>query len=588
MKIQFIGHSYHKNTNSSQFFTSILKRLGEVDFVWDEEWINPEKKLELDNLDNYDLTVIWQLPHIARKVPDHKKKSTVYVPMYDAVSRIGGKFWRRLRGMRIICFSYTNYIECKNNKLEAFYIQYYPEALQANPDQNKNSLFFWQRQKTPNWRTINEQIPLAQFDSIHLHAAIDPGNGPLVMPLDCEIKKFNVKITDWFESHADYIKALESCSTFIAPRKEEGIGMSFLEAMQRGITTIGNDAPTMNEYIVHGMNGYLTPTPNDKPIILECTKQIADRTIESIKNGRIRYETQVEDLISYLKSEAQPKYKKIISPVLEKIKRKRATALDFHNLPTLPRAPLNKKAPKVTVITVVRNDALGLCKTIESVAEQTYADFDYMIWDGCSTDQTRKIISSLPSHFATCITRSDKGPYDAMNQCAKLANGSYVIFMNAGDTFFSNRSLEFAMTGAPDAADIIYGHHIYVPHEAQPRVHRAEWLPTAIEDLKSGTLSYKWLSGIPCHQSTITRKSLLNQTPFDCEKFKIAADHNFLFTSALSGAITHHSNTIIATYHGGGMSSQNVQRCVAEWRSIAESLSNNPTLAVQFYDQGKF
>lgn len=589
MKIQFIGHSYHKNTNSSRFFTDILKQLGHVDFVWDEEWINPGRKIELSNLDQYDLTVIWQLPHIARKVPEHKKKTTVYVPMYDAVSRIGGKFWRRLRGMKIICFSHTNYVECRNSKLEAFYIQFYPEALSSPLPPEGDNLFFWQRQKKPNWRTLNEFVPLAQFDSIHLHTAIDPGNGPLVMPLECEIQKFNVKTTDWFESHSDYIKALERCNTFVAPRNEEGIGMSFLEAMQRGITTIGNDAPTMNEYIVHGMNGYLTPTPNGKPIIIQNSGEIARRTLESIKAGRTRYETQIQDLVAYLKSDAKPKYKKIISPIVEKIKQARIPSLDFQALPTLPRNPLSKAAPKVTVVTVVRNDASGLCKTIQSIAEQTYTDFDYLIWDGCSTDQTRKIISRIPSHFAHSITRSDKGPYDAMNQCAKLARGTYVLFMNAGDTFFTNRSLEFAMMSAPDTADIIYGHHVYVPHDAQPRVHRAEWLPLTIEDLKSGELSYRWLSGIPCHQSTITRRSLLSERPFDSEKFKIAADHNFLFNAVVNGcAITHHTNTIIATYHGGGMSSQNIKRCVAEWRTIGMSLSQAPDSVARFYDQGKF
>lgn len=588
MKIQFIGHSYHKNTNSSRFFIEILESLGSIDFVWDEEWINPSKKIELNNLDNYDLTIIWQLPHIARKVPEHKKKTTVYVPMYDAVSKIGGKFWRRLRGMRIICFSHTNYIECQNNKLEAFYIQYYPEALNSPSCQKRNSLFFWQRQNKPNWRTLNEYVPLAQFDSVHLHTAVDPGNGPLVMPLDCEIEKFNIKTTEWFDGHSDYIKSLERCNTFIAPRNEEGIGMSFLEAMQRGITTIGNDAPTMNEYIVHGMNGYLTPTPNGKPIVLNNSGDIYTRTIESIKAGRARYKIQVNDLIQYLKSDAKPKYKKVISPLLERVKRTTASKIDFSTLPPLPRATPQAGTPKVTIITVVRNDAQGLIKTIKSIAEQTYTDFDYLIWDGGSTDATRKIISAIPNSFATCITRSDKGPYDAMNQCTKIAKGTYVLFMNAGDTFFSSRSLEFAMSGAPNNADIIYGHHIYVPHNAQPRVHKAAWLPLTVEELKFGELSYKWLSGIPCHQSTITRKSLLIENPFEYQNFKIAADHNFLFNSVLSGAITHHSNTIISTYYGGGISSQNVQRCVSEWKAIAKSLSNNPEAATRFYDQGTF
>lgn len=589
MKIQFIGHSYHKSTGSSGFFVSILERLGDIDFAWDEEWINPARKLSLDNLDDYDLTVIWQLPHVAAKVPENLKKKVVYVPMYDAVARIGARFWRQLRGMRIICFSYTNYIECINNKTQAFYIQYFPEAHERAIKFDTLKLFFWQRQSAPNWRTIGDHVPVAQFDAIHLHTAIDPGNGPLVTPLDCEIKKFNITLTDWFEKKSDFFETLESCNTYIAPRYEEGIGMSFLEAMQRGLVTIGNNAPTMNEYIVHGMNGYLTPPPDGKPIVVKDAEAISQRTLETVKAGHARYKIQIGDLLDFLNSEAKPKFRKVISPALEKINHKKALVnFDLKSLPVLPISQAGKRKPKVTVVTVVRNDAEGLLKTIRSVAEQTFNDFNYLIMDGLSTDKTKAILRDIPSHFAQVVSESDRGPYDAMNKAVARADGEYVIFMNAGDTFFSSRALEFAMIGAPTDADIIYGHHAYIPEKKSCRIHKTEWLPGTFEALREGKLSYAWLHGIPCHQATMIKTEMLRKRPFNTPKYKIAADHDLLFDLLSKGARSYHANTIIANYYGGGMSAQNVKRCVSEWRDIATNYSVRPELAAKFYDTGHF
>lgn len=588
MKILFIGHSYHQSTGSSKFFISLIEKMGPVDFLWDEEWLSPNKKISLNNINEYNLVIVWQLPHIARSISESAKSKTIYVPMHDAVSGIGARFWRKLRGMRVVCFSYATYIACKNNKVEAFFIQYYPQPKETSKNFSKLKLFFWQRQRTPNWRSICGDIPVAQFDGIHLHTAIDPGNEPFISPLPCEVNKYNITTSAWFADKDAFLRVLEDCNVFYAPRREEGIGMALLEAMQRGMVCIANNQPTMSEYIVHGMNGFLTPTAPTEPIVIKDEISISSRALNSISSGYRRYLKRSDDLINFLIKKPSRKYRNLLSPLKEKIAQRKQNLLPSIQEVKNLQPKINKSNPKLTVITVVRNDVNGLLRTINSVADQTYNDFEYIIIDGQSTDRTRSILKKIPAGFAICVSEPDDGPYDAMNKGAKMASGEYVLFLNAGDTLFCNRTLEFCMDDDHRGADIIYGHHIYTPEGKASAVHKAEWLPRTIESLKNGQLSYSWLSGIPCHQSTITRTDLLRKRPYDTAKYKIAADHDFLFSCLLNGATSHHANIVISNYFGGGMSSKNIKKCVSEWKQIAENHSDNPTGVVSFYEKGRF
>jgi hypothetical protein len=458
------------------------------------------------------------------------------------------------------------------------------------PDFSKLRLFFWQRQTTPNWRTMYGSMPMGQFHTVHLHSAIDPGSGPFIAPLEFERQAHNVTITSWFEEKAEFLSVLNNCNVFFSPRNEEGIGMALLEAMQRGMVCIANNAPTMSEYIVHTMNGYLVPTNDQDPVIIDRPHAVSASALYGIAMGRARYLKQEEDLIKYLQGPATPPFRKAITPTLSIIKNFSAL-LRYKSIlrsKISPRAQIQK--PKISIVTVVRNDASGLLRTIGSVADQSFTDFEYLIIDGDSTDKTKAILKNIPKNFAQCISEADDGPYDAMNKATHIASGEYILFLNAGDTLFSHRTLEFCVDEIinREDVDVMYGHHVYIPQKKGALFCRAQWLPRTLQQLQKGQLSYDWLSGIPCHQATITKTSLLRQRAYDHKRYKIAADHDFLFDVASKGAITHHCNFIIANYSGGGMSSRQIANCVAEWRAIATHYSEAPTEAARFYDKGTF
>ena len=93
---------------------------------------------------------------------------------------------------------------------------------------------------------------------------------------------------------------------------------------------------------------------------------------------------------------------------------------------------------KLSIVTVNLNNADGLLKTIESVASQTFTDFEYIIVDGASTDESLNIIcqyENVPMSHFQWISEPDSGIYQAMNKGIRMAKGEYLLFLNSGDYF---------------------------------------------------------------------------------------------------------------------------------------------------------
>ena len=99
----------------------------------------------------------------------------------------------------------------------------------------------------------------------------------------------------------------------------------------------------------------------------------------------------------------------------------------------------------LTIITINRNNAAGLEKTMRSVATQTCKDYDYVVVDGASTDNSVEVIKGLEGCFGEklkWISEPDKGIYNAMNKGIEMASGEYLEFLNSGDILASNYVVE--------------------------------------------------------------------------------------------------------------------------------------------------
>lgn len=101
--------------------------------------------------------------------------------------------------------------------------------------------------------------------------------------------------------------------------------------------------------------------------------------------------------------------------------------------------------PPLSIVTINRNNAAGLEKTLQSVLDQTRKDFEYIVVDGASTDDSVEIIKHYSTLFhdrLRWISEPDKGIYNAMNKGIKMASGEYLQFVNSGDCLASDDVVE--------------------------------------------------------------------------------------------------------------------------------------------------
>ena len=96
------------------------------------------------------------------------------------------------------------------------------------------------------------------------------------------------------------------------------------------------------------------------------------------------------------------------------------------------------KNPYFSIITVVKNDEQNIDKTIKSIKNQKFKNFEYIIIDGSSSDQTIQNILRYKKIVNLLITEKDNGIYYAMNKGARIASGEIVLFVNSGDEITKN------------------------------------------------------------------------------------------------------------------------------------------------------
>lgn len=193
--------------------------------------------------------------------------------------------------------------------------------------------------------------------------------------------------------------------------------------------------------------------------------------------------------------------------------------------------------PFFSIITVSFNAENIIYKTIQSALNQTFKDFEIIVKDGKSRDNT---INSIPKDEKIKVfSESDNGIYDAMNRAIEISSGKYLIFMNTGDLFADENVLEKIYNEIEDNEDIIYGNYIVGDNIHQP----------------TNKITDFYLYRTPlCHQSIFFKKELFQKLGlYDC-KYKILADYDFTLKARMSGAKFKYTDTAICKYLGGGVS----------------------------------
>ena len=99
----------------------------------------------------------------------------------------------------------------------------------------------------------------------------------------------------------------------------------------------------------------------------------------------------------------------------------------------------------LSIITVVKNDKKNLETTIRSVLSQNYKKFEYIVFDGMSSDRISSVINKYKNHNIRYIRKKDKNYYDGLNQAIGKATGNYVGILNAGDVYCNKNILKIVM-----------------------------------------------------------------------------------------------------------------------------------------------
>lgn len=288
-KLVYIDHSFHQKTKSSDFLKNILRENFEIVDLWDESW-KGEKPLtaEYINSQNFEFVLFFQSLLSIKELKKIKAK-IIWVPMYDGVVSLGKYFWMELSTVKIKILSFSKTISeiTKKNKIETMTAQYFfdPNYFRKVADYSQKKVFFWQRTKFC-FDDVKRIIGNQEIDQFILKLDPDPGY-EAVFPSKEDIEKYKIRIVQGTLSKEEYLSLLAESNIFISPRKYEGIGMSFIEAMTMGMATMAYDKPTMNEYI-NNQNGYLIGE-KDQEIRLESFKDKGINARRFCKQGYVKW-----------------------------------------------------------------------------------------------------------------------------------------------------------------------------------------------------------------------------------------------------------------------------------------------------------
>lgn len=210
---------------------------------------------------------------------------------------------------------------------------------------------------------------------------------------------------------------------------------------------------------------------------------------------------------------------------------------------------------KLSIITVNRNNAAGLDQTIQSVIKQTFRDFEYIIIDGASTDQSVEVIKKYSANISYWVSEKDSGIYNAMNKGIRRASGEYLFFLNSGDIFLTDDSLkQFFDLGYEE--DILYA-DIFCKKDDTCFRHQPPDILTA---------GYLFHGTLP-HQSTFIKNQLFHIIGPYNEQLEITADHDFFQNAILKHDCSYrHVSIVLSVYALDGLSSnpRNRERIIDE------------------------
>lgn len=225
---------------------------------------------------------------------------------------------------------------------------------------------------------------------------------------------------------------------------------------------------------------------------------------------------------------------------------------------------------KVSVITVCLNSQKTIENTIKSVVTQDYKNYEYIVVDGKSSDQTIEIVKKYKKYISRLIIEKDKGIYDAINKGIEKTSGKIICILHSNDSFFDKKVLsEVVSQFRKNNLGILLGDTI---------IHKKN-CPNKTFRYYSSSYFRPWMLYFgfsPPHPSTFVSKSTYASYGLYNNKYKIAGDFEFFVRTMLKYRVCYKTiKKVLVKMSPGGTSNKNFKSYFVSTNELVNSLKIN-------------
>lgn len=237
----------------------------------------------------------------------------------------------------------------------------------------------------------------------------------------------------------------------------------------------------------------------------------------------------------------------------------------------------------LSIITINRNNAVGLEKTLASVAAQTFKEFEYIVIDGASTDGSAEVIKTHEDEFVHLkwVSEPDRGIYNAMNKGLKMASGNYIQILNSGDCLVADDVIERMTQALQEKGypNILYGNMVKCFPDGCRLVDKGfAGQEITMLGMYTGTLN---------HDPAYIRHDLFEKYGYYDETLKIVSDWKWYLQAIIfGGEQPQYVNRDVTLFDMEGFSETNKDLAKAERKVVLEQMFPHAVLAD--YEQFSF
>lgn len=224
-----------------------------------------------------------------------------------------------------------------------------------------------------------------------------------------------------------------------------------------------------------------------------------------------------------------------------------------------------------SIVTVTWNAAGVIAPTISGIKDQTFTDFEWLVVDGASKDDTVRLAQEAAVPNMRIVSERDKGLYDAMNKAIRLAHGKYLIWLNAGDSFADAQALQRLADAAVGNPGVIYGQTQLVDESRRVVGMRHLTAPKhlTVDSFKRGMLV--------CHQAFVARRDIAPQYNLT---YRFSADFDWCIrVLKASTANAYAGDKPVISFLTDGMTDKNSKASLKErFRIMCQYYGTVPTV----------